>query len=310
MNDQLHSIIVSHYGLRNVRIASAPRQFVAETYIVKTADRQTFFCKVVDKPLFIPKIISSLPVLDALHNVGFERINFPIKTLTDSLYVRLGETLVVLFNYIEAEQSYDFDYEAFGRLLGEVHAVTDRIKVVIPTERFLLKHSYTFEAGFEEILTTKSRDVTTQGLQYLLLEYESEIRRHYASLQRIIDECSYNNFHLVITHGDAGGNVLVKAPTDLYLIDWDEILLAPPERDLWTHSSNPAIMAGYRSVFPQYQMNEVARKYCTCSQYFDYIAYFLAEILGDSPEPNRQNKLRDLGDYFEGWIRPYIDDIY
>jgi len=69
----------------------------------------------------------------------------------------------------------------------------------------------------------------------------------------VIDECSQTNFHLVITHGDAGGNVLVKAPTIFILLIGMKILLAPPERDLWIHNNNTAFMAGYRSVFPHYQ---------------------------------------------------------
>jgi spectinomycin phosphotransferase len=310
MIELLREIITAEYGLHGVRITIAPRQFVAETYRVTTADEQTFFCKVVDKPLWIPKILGSLPVLDAIHNVGFMRANYPIKTLSRALHVMRDGSLIVLFNFIEAQQSYTFDDAAFGRLLGQVHALTHQIDADVPQERFFIKHADLFERKFDALLATKSDDEITEALQRVLRKHEIDIRNHYAMLQELSAQCRQMKIDVVITHGDAGGNVLVKSPADLYLIDWDEILLAPVERDLWVHANRPAFMAGYRSVFPDYQTNELARRYCVCSQYFDYIAYFLADIMGDFPSEDRVAKLHGLEQYFEDWIKPYIESIY
>src|SRR5262249_21693617 len=121
--------------------------------------------------------------------------------------------------------------------------------------------------------------------------------------------CRQTTFDLVITHGDPGGNVLVKSPSDLYLIDWDEILLAPAERDLWIHDDRPEFMAGYRPVRPEYRVNELARKYCLCSQYFDYMAYYLSDILGDLPVNRRAALVNDFEQMFDDWIKPYIESI-
>jgi hypothetical protein len=309
MKKQFRDLITAEYGFNEVSIAAAPRQYVAETYTIKTTDRQTYFCKIVDKPLFIPKIVVSLPVLDAIHDLGFERIGYPIKTRSGALYLRVDNILIVLFNYIDAAQSYDFDYEVFGGLMGEVHALTPRITCEIPRERFSLKHKTLFEIQLDEILSAQSPDAVIEGLQRVLRKHEAMIKRQYAALQRLIIECSSSNIDLAITHGDAGGNVLVKSPTDLYLIDWDEILLAPPERDLWIHDHNPAFMTGYRSVFPEYRTNETARNYCICSQHFDYMAYYLADITSDLLGDYRAAKLSEFEAYFDGWIAPYIANI-
>src|SRR5688572_31421853 len=100
--------LATQYGLKNISVSPAPRQQVAETYRIEFAG-DTYFCKIVDKPLFIPKIIRSLPVLDAMQDAGFERVNTPIKTVSGALYVTLDGVLIVLFSYIDAPQSYDFD---------------------------------------------------------------------------------------------------------------------------------------------------------------------------------------------------------
>jgi thiamine kinase-like enzyme len=301
--------LLTEYGLRDVLVSAAPRQLVAETFIVSANNGQRYFCKLIDKPLFIPKVIASLPVLDAMHDLGFERINYPIKTLSGALHLMIGKSLMVLYNYIEASQSYEYDNQAFGRLLGQVHALTPRINADIPKEPFAVKHGALFEEQFDQLVSAEYADPVMQGLQRLLRQQEAAIRRQFAALQRSIAECSTTPVDLMITHGDAGGNLLVKSPADLYLIDWDEILLAPRERDLWIYDSSPEFMRGYRSVFPDYQANQAARRYCLCSQHFDYMAYYLAEITGDFPQEYRASWLREFENYFEGWIKPFIAEI-
>ena len=44
--------------------------------------------------------------------------------------------------------------------------------------------------------------------------------------------CKSDLSHRYITHGDAGGNV-IKNGERFYIVDWDEPVIAPPERDAW-----------------------------------------------------------------------------
>lgn len=44
--------------------------------------------------------------------------------------------------------------------------------------------------------------------------------------------CRKDTSHFYITHGDAGGNFFVSGDK-AFLLDWDDVLLAPPERDAW-----------------------------------------------------------------------------
>ena len=58
------------------------------------------------------------------------------------------------------------------------------------------------------------------------LEYRAEKLRYFADL------CRKDTRHFYLTHGDAGGNFLVSRDK-CFLVDWDGVLLAPPERDAW-----------------------------------------------------------------------------
>jgi thiamine kinase-like enzyme len=309
MRTHFRDAIAAQYGLQELRITAAPRQFVAETYRIQTPGGQTYFCKIIDKPTWIPKVIASLPALDAIHQLGFQRANYPIRTVTGALHVMVDATLIVLYNHIDAPLSEAFDDETFGRLVGEIHALTPQVQVAMPREQFVLKHRHLFEVQFAELLAANSADPIRQKLGQVLRQRETMIRQHYAALQRLCAACTDQPPRLVITHGDAGGNVLMRAPTDLYIVDWDEILLAPAERDLWIHDQNPAFMRGYRQVMPQYQVNVLARAYCLCSQHFDYMAYYLTEIISDAADTYRSAKLSEFATYFEGWIKPFLMQI-
>ncbi len=79
IHSKLNKLLSHHYNLRVESIVDAPRQFVAETFFIKT-DSNTFFCKVVEKPLFINGIVDSLPALANIHELGYKKINYPIPT--------------------------------------------------------------------------------------------------------------------------------------------------------------------------------------------------------------------------------------
>jgi spectinomycin phosphotransferase len=53
----------------------------------------------------------------------------------------------------------------------------------------------------------------------------------------------------VITHGEPHpGNLLMGASGAMFLVDWDTVRLAPPERDLWwLLEAGPADWAAYRA---------------------------------------------------------------
>jgi hypothetical protein len=58
------------------------------------------------------------------------------------------------------------------------------------------------------------------------LEYRAERLKYYSKL------CQGDTTGFVITHGDAGGNFIVSGDR-YYIVDWDDPIFAPPERDAW-----------------------------------------------------------------------------
>lgn len=306
MNDLIRKTIAEQYGIAIDRITDAPRQFVAETYILDCQNIQ-YFCKIVTKPLFIRPIVESLPILKSLHEQGMDRAAYPIPTQKGDLYLRAGNALIVLFNYIAARQSEAYDYYSFGELIARVHSMTAKIHIPIPQEKFVYRYADTFPQQLEQIVKGEAGDAISRSLTSLVTKYNDEIHHDYDSFMSLRQELRGGRSRMVITHGDPGGNTLVKSPTDLYLIDWDSILLAPPERDTWFFVHEPEFIRGYRSHYPEYHADPALCRYFTYKRYFEDLVEYFTEIRGDGTEEHRRKNLTGLqNDCFEGWLRPAI----
>jgi len=141
VNSARRTLIQEQYGFVIHEATDAPRQFVAETYFLETRTGERYFCKIISKPLFIPQVVGSLPVLEELHRKGLHFISYPIETLSKQLFVLHDNQLLVIFNYINAHQGYTYSNHILGERIGEVHALTPRITISIPSENFCFKYN-------------------------------------------------------------------------------------------------------------------------------------------------------------------------
>jgi hypothetical protein len=309
MKPHIRSAIESNYGIRLADCVAGPRQFVAETWILTDADGARYFCKLTDKPLFIPEIIRSLPAVAQMHARGIRNIAPPIAGV-QGWHFFSDETLVVLFDYISAPQSYDYSNHAFGRLTAQIQAVTPHVAAEMPCEDFHFPCRTLFDRRFEGALAMAPADAAGRELQKVLRAYEVEIRGYLAAMLRFGERCREQDGPLVITHGDAPGNVLVRAPEDIYLIDWDEIILAPPERDLWMMDHHADFMEGFRSVMPDYRIDPDRRGFCILKYYFRGMMHYFSEILGAGDEACRLGHVRALEEnLLRGWMLPKLESI-
>jgi thiamine kinase-like enzyme len=308
MKFDLKKIIETNYKLNVKSIEDAPRQFVAQTFIIR-AETRNLFCKVVDKKLFIPSLIASLSALDNMYQLGFNKINYPIPTSSQEFYVMYDGVLIVLFNYIDAPQNYTYDNFVFGKTMAEIHNLTEKLTASLLKETFQFKHQKTFKKQMMNIISLKAKDDVVSSLKTLLSKNQNEMLKFFNNFLEIAKNCQGQEWQMVITHGDAPGNILVKSPKDFYIVDWDDMLLAPAERDLWFLVNKKEFMDGYKAIFPQFSINREAVKYYVYSRYFNDLVEYWAEIIGEfSLDHKRKNFLQMEKELFEksGWLYPVV----
>lgn len=286
--------IAEQYNIDIVKVTPGPRQFVATTYILEDEKGDHFFCKIIDKPILIPGIIDTLPAVEEMRKLGIDKICFPIRGLK-GLYFFLDNTLIVLFNYIHAERALDYDAYELGKQIATIHAITPKMAITPPKEEFIFPHYESYMELFEQNLVTVSVDPVIQELKKTLKVYEAEIRQYIDELHIVCSECIKTDAHFVITHGDLATNILVKTPKDIAIIDWDEMRLAPRERDLWMKDDEPEFLAGYKSIIPEFTVNQRYRRFYILQYYFERMHFYFNEVVNvDKSIEERRSLLERL----------------
>ena len=97
----LREVLVRDYGIEPISIVDAPRGFVAETYTAAAADGRRYFAKVISPRWDLTEMMCGLPVLEELHALGIDTISRPIRTQAGQLTTKLGESTLILFDYVE-----------------------------------------------------------------------------------------------------------------------------------------------------------------------------------------------------------------
>lgn len=310
MDTNLKNLIEDVYNHQIKNIEAGPRQFAAETFILELEDGLKYFIKVIPNNKYARRIIEGLPVLEKLFDQGIKNITYPIKTKMGELYVLSDDKLIVLFNYIDAIQTFEYSNKKFGQLIAQIHSFTSKINTFILKENFSLLYKDDFEHMFEAALNPSKTDKYIREMSTLIKSYEAEIRQNWENFQAIITECKKAPFKLVITHGDAPGNILVDKDQNIYLVDWDSILLAPAERDTWFMKDNKEFMDGYSSIYKNYQMNPLAYKFYLYNRYFEDLVGFIGEIMSDKSDIHKELNLNGLKkDCFDEWLRPLIKSL-
>ena len=119
--------------------------------------------------------------------------------------------------------------------------------------------------------------------------------------------CKSDTSHFYITHGDAGGNVIVNGG-DFFLVDWDDPRVAPPERDAWFCLYWNWAMTAFNDVLRANGINYTLRSerlayYCYHSFFF-YLTEYMQTYF-DIDDTNGEIA-SELLKYFDGWIEEEI----
>ena len=297
----------THYPIKIDSIQPAARGLVAETFLATSHTGQRFFVKVNAKPYFKNRLRQSAPAHAALADTLGRGVNQPIATLTGAWLSVYGPAIVTISKYVDAPNNEQYDTAAFGRLIGQIHQATTRITTP-------MQHVTTFEhdAIWRQLMTRvyhPSSEPWHTQLTERMQPWRTLIAEHYDYLNELQRDYPHHPHRWVITHGDAGGNVVANNATDLTIVDWDYLALAHPERDLWVFRDDEPFWRGYLEVMPNYQRDAYQLQLAAYRQYFDYMVFILCEIYLSPAYADRQPHIDNLLSLFDetNWIQRLLD---
>jgi len=127
----------------------------------------------------------------------------------------------------------------------------------------------------------------------LKLEHRAERLNIFSGL------CRGDETGFVITHGDAGGNFLVSNGEN-FIVDWDGVTLAPPERDAWVMCSRDWAHNAFHNALRQngivYSLRPERLAYY-CYRFFFFYLNSLIEAGSD---------VGIIEEYIDSWIEDSI----
>lgn len=242
----LASAIRSAYGL--------PIDRVAFLGLGHDANAWTFRAEIDGRPPLFLKLRRSiddarLAACRFLYEQGIEAVVAPNRTRSGALSIAMGEFHAVTYPFVEARPAVevgltDDQWQAYGALVGRLH----RTRLPIQIERALPHETFASPslAGVERVDVAIDRLTARlpepDGTRGELIELwrarratigaiAARTRALSARLETRLEAVGPGRF--APCHGDIHThNVLVDSVGDLRIVDWDELVLAPRERDL------------------------------------------------------------------------------
>lgn len=259
--DELRQSLEATYGVPVRAVQFIPRGDCSWGYRVEGENGRVFFLKLFRNhplPAWAARLTYRLRV-----DRGIESVPHPLPDRSGELITSLCGRPAALFDFVEGPMLFQVQEKGealvrLGELLARIHACTKLRPDCPRVETFEMLGS----GSYDQVIRATWRETTRTEAAREALRLLQPVRERLAALGeeiRLFQEKARAAPSVYrICHGDpTPGNVLVGVDGTPYLIDWDDVILAPPERDLvfWEKdevffAGQPTypVMDGYRAI--------------------------------------------------------------
>jgi spectinomycin phosphotransferase len=231
------SRLQDEYHLHHARLTFLPLGADLDTavYRVDTQVKTAYFLKLrkgfeeitVKVPLFIK-------------SQGIQGIIVPHETRSKQHWADFGDYKMILYPFIEGKDGFERELSdphrrILGAALREIHAaqLPPGLKGHIPQEDFSPQWRESLKS-LQALAEDKTfGDPAATELARFMKSKRDEIARLVSRTEELASGLRSKPLEFVLCHTDFhGGNILISDQEELYIVDWDNPLLAPKERDL------------------------------------------------------------------------------
>ena len=206
-------------------------------YRVLTEDRTAgaYFMKLRRK---FKDVIVSVPLF--LKENGVQEIIVPYETKSSQHWADFDEYKIILYPFIEGKDGFERELtDQHRRTLGAAFKKIHTAQIPTELKESIRKETFSSEwmDDMKSYQTQVEKKVFTELTAAKLVEFmkskRSEITRLIERSEQLASKLRSEPWGLVLCHTDIhGGNILISNKDELYIVDWDDPILAPKERDL------------------------------------------------------------------------------
>jgi len=226
------------YGVRCVQIEFLPLGADLRTavYRVVAENRTPYFVKLRSGDF--NEITVTLPKF--FHDQGTAHIIAPLVTKTGRLLSRLEDFNLMLYPFIEGQNGYEVDLsERQWAELGSAFKRIHTTPIPPPLQQSISHETYTakWRDRVKTFLVRDDAQTFTDSIAielFTLLEAKrGQILTLVERAERLAQELQSHTPEFVLCHADIhAGNILIERNGGFYIVDWDDPIFAPKERDL------------------------------------------------------------------------------
>jgi Phosphotransferase enzyme family len=298
------AFIGREYSLDVAEIVEGPRGWVGETFVVSGAGGERYFAKLFNAQNAFRAPDSSLLVLEQLRQHGIDNLVYPLRTIGGALSLMFGEMRLVLFEFIGGVSGLEgYDFLQYADIMARVHQASAPAMRDLPVEDFGLEFNEPLAVTMQRLWQSEGDTHAQVELRRFLGRYRAQIDAYWDELQALALSCRAANWTPVITHNDAiAHNLLVDQAGKVYIIDWDEMMLGPRERDnwFWLYGDEAAdFLRVYRRYFPGYEPDAAMCRFFLLRRFFEDLSGFMVEI---DKRPHEAEKLRTFSGIEDSWF--------
>jgi len=236
-DELIFSRLQEDYGLRDAQLTFLPLGADMGTVVYRViADNGTIYFLKLRKGF--DEISVTVPLF--LKSQGINEIISPFETKSMQGWADFGEYKMILYPFIEGKNGFEMELtdehkHRLGSALKAIHSaqVPPELKRRIPKEAFSPQWREIVKSFQVQAEEKSFQDPTAAKLAMFIKSKRSEISRLIERTEELASELQSKPLELVLCHTDIhGANMLITENNDFHIVDWDEPLLAPKERDL------------------------------------------------------------------------------
>ena len=237
-DERILACLQDEYGLWVSKVAFLPLGADLNTAVYRfaTGNDIPYFLKfrrgVFDEiSVVLPKFLS---------DQGITQIIAPLPTRTGQLWGNLDDFKAILYPFVEGCNGYELNLSDrhwidFGKALKTIHSarIPPALTNQITPETYSPQGRETVKKFLGQVDNYIVKDPVSAELAVFLKEKHDEILDLVWRAERLARALQDRPPESIACHSDIhAGNVLIDISSKLYIVDWDNPILAPKERDL------------------------------------------------------------------------------
>jgi spectinomycin phosphotransferase len=248
----LKKVINEKFGIRVFSFKLVPKWEAPRAYITEASSQTTFFLKIYSDDS-IPDSAFRF-AHDLYAKAGITNITRSIPTSNGQMRIQIGGVqTAALFSLIsgktaEEQKLPDGQLERLGELIAKIHHSKSVVGEYSVTEEFAIPFKDRLLGIFNAMSEISSGSTKFKKRLKLFLEpHRAKFLQELETLEGLQYKVVRKNLEFVNCHGKPSpGNVLSSNSGEVYLLDWDDPIFAPKEKDLLFFKDKiEPVMKGY-----------------------------------------------------------------